>query len=156
MVGVAVVGVGGFAFSEYWEDRPRPLTEMGGLQLGMDSDEVTFLWGKPIKVDGNTAYYQELFDGYDYIVEYEAGMDENGVMVSRVGAIYTRAASRYSLPFGLSKSSASREDIIEQLGDPDVILKNLDGLGRRLEYHRYNVEFQLEKNRITGWGIKAW
>ncbi len=47
LVGVAVVGVGGYAFSEYWEDRPRPLTEMGGLQLGMDSDEVIFLWGKP-------------------------------------------------------------------------------------------------------------
>ena len=61
-------------------------------------------------------------------------MTDNGVLVSRVvEEVYTLATSRYSLPFGLSKSS-SREDIIEQLGDPDEIVKVDDGLGRVLRY----------------------
>ena len=83
-------------------------------------------------------------------------MTDNGVLVSRVvEEVYTLATSRYSLPFGLSKSS-SREDIIEQLGDPDEIVKVDDGLGRVLRYHRHNVAFQLNKNRTTKWGIKIY
>lgn len=148
LVSIAVIGVGGYAFNEYWKDRARPLNEMWGIQLGMDLDEVTFRKGKPkeSKIEGNRT---------SLVYEYGYNNDVIAIRIedNSVQAIMATTQSTTALPFGFSAYTTSQEDIIDKLGEPDTSIKTADGLGRILKYSKYNVVFELRKNRITTWII---
>jgi hypothetical protein len=146
---VIVLGAGGgFYYTEVWEKRPRVLTELWGLRLGMDRDDVLFRKGRPDKqtIEGSV---EKLFFREEYSDETEGMVLLEDGQVVRV-CLFDE--SRERLPFGLWRSSTV-EDIQQRLGSPSSIEKYDGGARRRVYYRQYDVLFDLRKNRITAWAI---
>ncbi|MCD6682096.1 MAG: hypothetical protein LT102_15875 [Burkholderiaceae bacterium] len=144
----AVVTLTGGALWGYnaWEDRIRPIDEIGSIRLGMTRGDVLFFKGKPAEeVEGDWVYREESGS-----IAYRVSFTEE-----KVDSVLALGESVY-LPrfYGISFFSGTR-DLELRLGPPDFVATSADGLSRMLHYRSLNLTFGYKKDRLEVVGIRT-
>jgi hypothetical protein len=131
------------------ESRPHVQASFWGLSLDTTKDDVTFVKGKPTKVqDGDRWIYEEKESSSERVDSYTVQFrDEKVRFVAYAGDTSWKADLQgYWL-------HASSERIVEKFGNPSDVSKSEDSLNRIFSYSKYNIFFILEKNQVVVCGL---
>ena len=149
---VVVVVVGGSWGWNRYKDRPREVTELAGVRLGMSSVEVKLAKGAPqneaeAKTEREGDEYSLLWyfkDGdYSPVVQVRFyGKTEDTLKAS---VVCDTGASRL---FGLATYSSERQ-VVEKLGPPTKTSIAENGLSKVVSFKPYKVAFAVEKGTVT-------
>lgn len=139
------LGGGGLWGYKAWEDRVRPIDELGGIHLGMSQEDVLFFKGKASEeVEGDWVYKDDAHT-VSYKVSFKDGAVNSVLAVGR----------RVSLPVPLGISGFAGTQAVEQrLGTPSAVVKSGDGSSRLLHYESLNLMFGFENDRLEAVGIR--
>ena len=132
-------------------EKPKPETSFWEIPLGASEHDVLFMKGKPTKKeDDNWMYMLNDTQGNwerAYYVNFEGG---------KVWLTAFVAADPLSWPENIQRITmgSSENAVREKFGEPSpAVSTSQDGLRRTYHYSRYNVFFELERNKVTGLGI---
>ena len=152
LLGVSVVVPALAAVGTYiylWiESQPRPQTSFWDIPLGSTASDVRFRKGKPTKTDGALWIYKTevLYgDSLFYVVRFT----ESGKLWY---VLYYGPGHELPSLQGITNYS-SQETIVEKFGAPTYVSISKDGLRRLLSYSKYNLVFELSRNRVTALGM---
>ena len=151
MLAFVIVGasIGYDSAQEWWQNRPRKLTEFRGVKLGSTQAEVLYRKGSPDEVltgrgkNGNrkTWLFGSEIDGYTQVLFSERG---------RVFAVMTwRCVELVGVPV----CGGTEEQLIAKLGQPDSFDTSPDGLRRLYRWEKWNVRAELAQGNISEIGI---
>lgn len=151
-----VLAVGGAAVWGWYSysNRPRPVSELNGVRLGMTPVEVKLAKGSPsnekdnkIDQDGDKPRLGWLFSGGQ-------ATDESTIVVffgttpEDVKAAIVCAEGGYGNLLGLGPYS-SEKDIIERLGAPSSVSIHENGLSKFVSFKPLKVAFELTKGQVS-------
>lgn len=135
----------------WWEDRPRRLTSLGGVEIGMRPVDVTLVKGAPAtggpKEHAEGLWVQGMI--YDRMVITLRGSSENSLSVERV-CDYNH--SPYTSFIGISGSD-SESSVQKRLGKPSREVIHEDGLTKDLEFARYNVMIRFQQAKVQAFCV---
>lgn len=135
-----LISVGFYIYKGY-QDRPREVSSLGGISLGMKKVDVTIKKGKPDlervgEEETTTLFYK------DYL----------GTLVLRLdykGEVYRICSLEYhDKVFKLGKYD-SIEQVTKKMGEPQEKSINKDGTLMLITYPQYNVAFQISEGVVN-------
>lgn len=135
------------ASAYYWyQNQPREVNEIAGIQLGMKPVEVTLSKGKPDgEIVGHNNRLRYLYVDYsknpELFIKF-ADSSGNGGVISVCSFEY------YDEVFGLGKYD-SLEKVTNKLGKPTGTSISSDGTQQMITYDQYNVAFMLTENDVV-------
>ena len=146
LIGLAAWGAS--SIDSWMSDRPRHISELEGIDIGMTPTEVTLVKGAPstdgpMKADDNSWKQAMVFD--DLLVLFK-GSSEEALRVSRVCLTAPRA---YQEVIGVGGAD-SEKDVVRHLGQPDSEKIDADGLGKQSYFDQYNLMLRFEKAQVSG------
>lgn len=137
-------GVGIYFAVEYQENRPRPQTGFGRIEIGEVQSDVLFKEGKPKyswpdedSVTETWAYFRD--DSYTY-VQFKTKK------VSAIQYTTTKAWS-YVEVNGISLGNHV-EVVVDHLGEPDVVSESADQLSRIYNYKKYHCAYEMQAGKV--------
>lgn len=139
----AIVGSMFWGWNVY-KERPRLVTQLGSISLGMTPVEVTLALGKP-----NNTYISGGHRRYLYTengdLEYFVRFSDDMISAERVEEVCSRDYN--DEVFGLSKYSPE-DEVIKKLGNPTNQSIHKEGLRKMISYPKWKVSFEIEKRDV--------
>lgn len=133
-----------------YKGRLQPVSELGGVSLGMTPLDVTLALGKPTRqlsqnvLDTSRRYIYENYDGsIKYSIKF-SGSEENPSDVAQV--ICSSDSTREI--FGLGKYD-SEIDVVKKLGPPSNQSIRADGLAKMISYEKWRVAFEIKQGAVS-------
>lgn len=143
-----VVGVGIWGYSKY-ENRPKVMSSLNGIHLGMSEVDVTLKKGKPDQI----AELDTAPDGFRKLLVFKASNDSYTYAILRgnkdsmvITDICDKGGYGRVLDFG---EYSSEMEVLEKLGEPSNVSINEKGTGKLLSYPQWNAAFEIEKGNIV-------
>ena len=150
---LSFVGVGGIIAISMWqfsiyENRPKLMTSLNKVNLGMREVDVTLAKGEPDKVfnhdDSEIAYktlvYGDLLESFTFVSLRKVS---DLIVVTDICS-----NDKYSNVLGFSGYS-SETGIIKKLGRPENVSINEKGTSKIISYPKWNASFNIKKNNVT-------
>jgi hypothetical protein len=151
VLAIIIVGIGlGYNSSrEWWQNRPRNLSEFRGIRLGSTQAEVLYRKGSPSQVltgrgdsgKRKTWLFGSEANGYTQVL-----FDERG----RVFAVMTWRCVEF---VGVPVCGGTEGQLIAKFGKPDSFDTSPDGLRRLYRWDKWNVRAELAQGNIEEIGI---
>ncbi|USN87862.1 MAG: hypothetical protein H6779_00240 [Candidatus Nomurabacteria bacterium] len=133
-----LIGGGVYAYQTYSE-RPKEVTELAGISLGMKKVDVTLIKGQPsdeIEFEGGSSLNYKDYSSF-LMVNWNTAE-----------GVYRICSSKYSDEiFGLGKYN-SYNDVVKKLGQPAEKSINTEGTRMIANYPDYNVAFGVNAGEV--------
>lgn len=142
VVGGGLVWAGGSYAIDTWDARPKRLTKLLGVQLGMSPDDVLYLKGEPVRKEDEAWFY-----GDD-----EWGWLQIGFEKDRVYVVMT---SRCITFMGVESCEATQGELAERFGPPNSFTPSNDRLARLYRWEDWNVRALLARGEVAMIGISS-
>jgi 4-amino-4-deoxy-L-arabinose transferase-like glycosyltransferase len=142
-----VVSLGAWiGITKYIETRPEVQSELWDLAVRMNPDEVLFRKGEPSHRTADFWVYEDA-GRHAYVVYFR--QDKVRAIVA-----YTKSDSGHLLPTLQGIGSWSDQgDVTAKFGAPTLVSVSKDKSKRMLNFARYGVVFQLERNAVSASGV---
>ncbi len=143
---ITILIIGGISalLLDWYHKRPKVVTELGNVSLGMTLLEVKIALGNPndesTDSDGSTLFYSDYTGDLDYFIRLERGEDEERVVLACTESYYRDVLSlgRYD----------SEKEVLSKLGPPTNVSVRADGLAKFMSYERWKVAYAIEKGQV--------
>lgn len=144
-----IVGLAVWGYYEY-KERPQPVSELGGVSLGMTPLEVTLALGKPTTtwlqsdIVSSRTYFYDSYDGSPrYSIKFSPS-EENPPDIVQVIC----STNPVDEIFGFSKYD-SEDEVTKKLGTPSSQSIRVDGLAKMISYKKWNVAFEIRQSVVS-------
>lgn len=130
----------------YWyQNLPREVNEIAGIQLGMVPVEVTLAKGKPdgesVGDDGKLRYiYVDAYKTPELFIKFANSSGSDGVLS-------VCSFEYFHDVFGLGEYD-SLDRVVDKLGEPTARSISAEGTQQFITYSQYNVAFLLTENEV--------
>lgn len=144
-----VSGIGIWGYLKY-QDRPRAMSSLNGITLGMSEVDLTLQKGMPdqiLSLDPTSDGFKKnlLFkrSGESHTYVQLSGENEKSMVVTIICDY-----SEYGRVLGFGKYSSETE-VLEKFGEPSVVSINENGTKKLLNYPKWSAAFEVEKGTIV-------
>lgn len=144
-----IVGLAVWGWYAY-KGRPQPISELGGVSLGMTPLEVTLALGKPTttwlqnEIIPSRRYFYDNYDGsHRYSVKFSPSEETPPDVVQVICS-----NNPVDEIFGLGKYD-SEDEVTKKLGTPSSQSIRVDGLAKMISYKKWNVAFEIRQGVIS-------
>ncbi len=115
--------------------------------MGMSSEEVLFRKGPPSQKNEVYWTYAEGNDSVGHVVGIKDGKVRFSIAFKRIDD-YAPLPTLQGIN-GLS----SLEEVTAKFGEPDAVSVSKDGTKRHVNFSKYGVTFQLQRNKVISLGV---
>lgn len=128
---------------QWYQDLPRPVSQLGPIKLGMKPVDVTLSLGKPTEettdYKGRERY---IYKDYSGTTEYLISFDKDQ------GVSQVCTEDYYNDVFGLGVYDREK-NVTDKLGQPTKTSINKEGLVKLISYRQYNVAFGIKEGSVA-------